>query len=610
MSEISKTAHWQRSVVMLTHILLVVTVLCALYFMQDVFIPLALAIFFSFLLYPLVKILQRQGIPRNVAVIAVIVGTLLFLGIGGWVVSTQLRNLTRELPNYSRNITTKLTAVQSWASGSEQWKSFTQEMSGVIRGNPGKTATDAEVPSTEAAKDEKTAMVVKEETNNWMGIVASYSGHVLAFMGELALALVLAIFILIKREDLINRVLRLVGEHRVSMTSKAVSETGQRMSRFLLVQFLVNTTFGVLLTVCLLLLGVNYALLWGFLTAVLRYLPYIGPWVSAIFPVVMSLAQFDGWWQPVVVLGFYLMLEIIISNFVEPYLYGQSIGVSEVALLVSAAFWAWMWGLVGLILSAPLTVVLVVISKYFSELNYITILLSDEPALGKDMSLYQRLLAEDIDEAERMVATRLAEEHPEMIYDEMLMPTLYHLKGDYKRRTLDQEQVKEVEETVQAMIIDIADTKPIAKTEDVAIPVKRVPLLAFGVRDVSDRLVLEMLGQVLDERKWNYKVAPSNTLISEIMEKLSKEPVEALILSALQPINTAHLRHLCKKIRTEHQNVKIMIGLWGPDKLSDGKIAALKEFGADWAGNTLEEASIALAAWYPVWSEQPKRQVA
>ncbi len=341
MADTSKTAYWQRSVLLLTHIVLVVSVLCALYFLRDVFIPLALAIFFSFLLYPLVKVLQRQGVPRKFAVVVVVVGTLLILSVGGYVVSTQLANLARELPNYSRNIMTKVQAVHNWASGSEQWKSFTQEVSSVIRGNVSKPAAESpEDPS--GATEEKTTMVIKQEASSWMTWIALYSAGAMSFMAELALALVLVIFILINREDLINRVLRLVGRRRVSTTSKAVSETGERMSRFLLVQFVVNTTFGVLLSICLLILGVNYALLWGFLTATLRYLPYIGPWISAIFPVALSLAQFDGWWQPLVVLGFYLMLEISISNFVEPYLYGQSIGVSEVALLISAAFWAWM----------------------------------------------------------------------------------------------------------------------------------------------------------------------------------------------------------------------------------------------------------------------------
>ncbi len=253
---------------------------------------------------------------------------------------------------------------------------------------------------------------------------------------------------------------------------------------------------------------------------------------------------------------------------------------------------------------------LVVIGKYVSELNYLTVLLSDEPALSKDMSLYQRLLAQDDDEAERMVATRLAEAEPTKIYDEMLVPSLFHLRKDHYLRTIDQEEVKEVQDTMQAIVVDIADTMQANRNDELKTRSKPIPVLAFALRDPSDHLSLEMLEQILDDRKWKFELAPANTLISEVMDKLSKEPFQALLLGAIQPMNTTHLRHLCKKIRSQHQNVKIMIGLWGPDKVSDSKTQVLKESGADWVGNSLEEATNALAAWYPVWSEQPSRQVA
>lgn len=438
MSDILKTVRWQRSVFMLTHIVLVVVSLAALYFLRDVFIPLALAIYFSFLLFPFFKFLQRRGVPRKLAVVTVVLSTLLIIGGGCWVVSAQLSNLVRELPNYSKNITKKLSALKEMTAGSGRWKNFTEEITNVINGKVGQLTED-DLPVANQEAKVPAQVVVKEATPRWVTWVSGHASSALGYLAELALALVLALFILLKREDVLNRVLRLVGQHHASKTSKAVAETGNRVSRFLLVQFIVNSTFGILVAGCLFLLGVNFPLLWGFLTAVLRYLPYVGPWVSVIFPLILSLAQFDGWWQPLVILSFYLTLEIIISNVVEPYLYGQSIGVSEVALLLSAAFWAWMWGPVGLVLSAPLTVVLVVLGKYVHELHYLTVLFSDEPALSKDMSMYQRLLTQDHDEAELLLHERLSEPDPDHLYDELLIPALNHLKVDQQRHIIDQD---------------------------------------------------------------------------------------------------------------------------------------------------------------------------
>lgn len=612
MTDMLKTVRWQRSVLLLTHIVLVVVALAALYFLRDVFIPLSLAIFFSFLLYPFFRFLQRCGVPRKLAVITVVLTTLLTVGGGLWIVSAQLSNLANELPNYSKNITKKLTALKEMTSGSGRWKNFTEEITSVVNGKVGRP-TEVDVPPTDNDASQPPRVVVQEAAPRWVTWVSSHASSALGFLAELALALVLALFILLNREDMLNRVLKLGGQHRASVTSKAVAEAGNRVSRFLVVQFIVNSTFGLLLAGCLFILGVNYALLWGFLTAVLRYLPYIGPWLAAIFPLTLSLAQFDGWWQPVVILSFYLTLEIIISNVVEPYLYGQSIGVSEVALLISAAFWAWMWGPVGLVLSAPLTVVLVVLGKYVSELHYLTVLFSDEPPLSKDMSIYQRLLAQDHDEADRLVQERQMETDPDKVYDELLIPSLNHLKLDQQGHVIEQEDVKEVQVIMHELLDDMTVRHKVELEKELPKKVEistRINIIGYAVRDVSDHLAMTMLGKLLDNEKWNYELAPANALSSEVLEQLKQPQIDVLCLGMIQPGSTAHVRHLCKKIRTQFPEVKILVGMWGLDKVSEDKAKALQEAGADWVGNTLEEASNTLSVWYPIWSDQNQKQVA
>ncbi|MFT3879654.1 MAG: AI-2E family transporter [Gemmatales bacterium] len=612
MPDMMKTVRWQRSVLLLTHIVLVVVALAALYLLREVFLPLALAIFFSFLLYPLFKFLQKRGVPRKLAVVTVVLSTLLTVGGGVWIVSAQLSNLAGELPNYSKNITKKLTALKEMTAGSGKWKNFTEEITSVINGKVGQP-TESDVPSADKEANQPARVVVQEASPRWVSWVSSHASSALGFLAELALALVLTLFILLNREDMLNRVLKLAGQHRASLTSKAVTETGNRVTRFLVVQFMVNSTFGLLLAGCLFLLGVNYALLWGFLTAVLRYLPYIGPWLAAIFPLTLSLAQFDGWWQPVIILSFYLALEIICSNIVEPYLYGQSIGVSEVALLISAAFWAWMWGPVGLVLSAPLTVVLVVLGKYVSELHYLTVLFSDEPPLSKDMSIYQRLLAQDHDEADRLIQERQTESDPEKVYDELLIPSLNHMKLDQQRHVIDQEEVKEVQVIMNELLDDMTIRHKVEQEEELTKRIEvgtRINVLGYAVRDISDHLAMTMLGKLLDDEKWNYELAPANALSSEILEQLKQPKFDVLCLGMIQPGSTAHVRHLCKKIRMQFPEVKILVGMWGPEKISEEKARALQEAGADWVGNTLQEASNTLSVWYPIWSEQSQKQVA
>ena len=248
--------------------------------------------------------------------------------------------------------------------------------------SPGSKSEPSKTDSHEKARessDSPRTVVLEPKSPEWLSNLPGYLSSLFESIGSLALALILLIFMLLNREDLRNRFLRLVGHGRMSSTTKAVDDAGQRISRYLLMQAIVNGIFGLVLALGLLLIGVPYALLWGFLAAVLRYVPYVGAWVAAAFPIVLSLATFDGWWPPLAVIGLVLALELTTANAMEPLLYGQSMGISAVAQLVSAAFWAFLWGPVGLVLSAPLTVVLLVLGKHVPQLEFLEVLLGDEP---------------------------------------------------------------------------------------------------------------------------------------------------------------------------------------------------------------------------------------
>ena len=254
-----------------------------------------------------------------------------------------------------------------------------------------------------------TAVVIEPQRAAWMSRMTSFLSPMLEYLGELALAIILVIFMLLKREELRNRIIRLAGQGKIVAATKFVDEAAHRVSRFLLMQAIVNASFGLIFGLGLLLIGVKYALLWGFLGAMLRYLPYIGPYLAVTFPISLSLAMSEGWGTTLMVIGLFLTLELIISNFIEPRLYGQSMGVSEIAMLVSAAFWAFLWGPIGLVLSSPLTVCLVVLGRYIPRLEFLSVLLGDEPALDAGISFYQRLLARDQDEAEDLILEQIKE---------------------------------------------------------------------------------------------------------------------------------------------------------------------------------------------------------
>ncbi len=275
-------------------------------------------------------------------------------------------------------------------------------------------------------------------------------------LGGAAAVIVLVIFMLIEREDLRNRVIRLAGYGRLTTTTRALDEAGQRISRYLLMQTIINVSFGLGIALGLLLLSVPYALLWGFLAAVLRFIPYVGVWLGALVLVVFALAAFPTWLTPLLVGALFVVLELACSFALEPFIYGQSAGVSQVALLCSITFWAWLWGPVGLLLATPLTVCLVVFAKHVPGLEFVGILMADEPPITPAAAYYQRLLAKDRDEALRIV-TEHAKEHPlEAVYDHVIVPALRHARRDRRRGALPEGGQRYVWEATREIVDEVA----------------------------------------------------------------------------------------------------------------------------------------------------------
>ena len=361
-----------------------VLVVVVLYWAQAFLVPIALALLLTFLLTPLATGLQRL-IGRIAAVISVVVCTFAFLGLIGWGFARQMTSLAQDLPRYRDNIRQKVADIQGLgkAGSVEQVQTTLSEIKEDI-------AQGEDPPST----GQPVVVVVSEQVESlwklpaWMG----------PFVGPVAtagLVIVLVIFMLLERQDFRNRVIGAIGYGHLAITTKAFDEAAQRVSRYLLMQSIVNLIFGVGVGVGLFLIGVPYALLWAAIAAILRFIPYIGPWVGAGAPILVSLAVFPSWNQPLWVMGLFLGLELFTNFVIETFLYAGAAGVSALALLIAVAFWTWLWGPLGLFMATPLTVCLVVLGKHIPGLEFVATLMADEPPVPPNVSYYQRLLARD-----------------------------------------------------------------------------------------------------------------------------------------------------------------------------------------------------------------------
>lgn len=613
---------WQRSLIGLSATVTAVVVVVTLYWAQVVFIPIGMALFLTFLLMPVVRALQRLHLGRTPAVIAVVVGTALVAGGTFWVVGRELSGLLGELPNYSTNITAKIRSIRELSSGFGRWGRMIEEVGGELHSS---TPAHSVHPSSEESGeptevgDKPGAVVLQPEGPAWLERLPGYLGSAAESLASLALALVLVIFMLLKREDLRSRFLRLVGQGRLSSTTKAVDDAGQRISRYLLMQAIVNGTFGLILSMGLALIGVKYALLWGFLAAVLRYVPYVGAWIAAIFPILSSLATFESWWAPLGVIALVLTLELTTANVLEPLLYGHSMGVSAVAQLISAAFWAFLWGPVGLVLSAPLTVVLLVLGKNVQQLEFLDIVLGDEPVLTPDVVYYQRLLARDQDDAAELVLKAAKAPNPDEVYDQLLVPALNYAKRDRERDDLTDADQEFVLRTTLDVLDDLGErhsAEEPAPEEPSPIPVanaespRRIRILACPARDEADRLALLMLQQLMDAAKWDVEVTAVETLTSELLARIAQEGRLVACIGSLPPGGLAHTRYLCKRLRAQFPQMKIIVGRWGLRTNVEAHEEQLREAGADLVATTLLETQHQLENWYSILAHDERRATA
>jgi predicted PurR-regulated permease PerM len=619
-------AHPSRTRLMTTFagVSLGVLIVVVLYFAQSIFIPVALAIFLSFLMTPVVCRLEQRMWRSLAVILTVILAAGLLVGVG-WTVTHEMGSLVKTLnePRYAENISEKVRLVERWVQGGIV-KEF-EQLTDKIRRRVGtdERGSTKEEPSKDEPKDRSNAQPAKEQpasdrpqpsatpvapiTPPWLADLPGPLAKAGEFLAQTALVAVLVVFILLRREDLRNRIIRLIGHGRLTVTTMALDDATARVSRYLFVQLVINASYGLVFTLGLHFIGVPYAFLWGFLAAVMRYVPYVGIWLAVLPPVALSLAATPGWSMPLWVLGLVALLEVATANFVEPILFGQSIGVSEVALLISAAFWAWLWGPIGLILSAPLTVCLVVAGRYVPQLEFFDVILGDAPVLPPRIVFYQRLLARDQDEAADLVEKFARTHPPELSYDEFLIPALVSAKRDREHRDLGDADERAIVNAIAEVADDIKEVdgnaSPPAAGDDAesapAEPGERAGCLLVPARDDTDEMAMRMFRVLLDPRKWDVEVLPTAALAAELVLRVRETRPGVVCIAALPPGGLAHTRYLCKRLRQRFEGLKIAVGLWG----TQGDLAeareALTAAGAGHVGGRLLETRDALEGWAP-----------
>ena len=445
-----------KNLAALLGVVVAVVVVGTLYFARVVLIPFTLAVLITFILTPVAKLLERMHFGRMFSTLIVVVLSFIVVGAVGWTVSQQFAQVMNQLPDYRSNIHAKLEALHLSKStalnnASDTMNEISKDLAAPPAGSSASGTHSAAAPSRQRPMQVE---VVKSPA-----LPLDSLESVLGIIGTFGIVVVLTFFMLVRRENFRNRLISLGGHRSLHVMTQAIDDATARVSRYLRLQLLVNICYGALIGTCLHFIGIPGALLWGVLVGLLRFLPYIGPPIGGILPLLLSFAIFDGWIKPLETFGLFVVTEILVSNFVEPALYGAYTGLSSMAILLAAIFWTAIWGPIGLVLSTPLTVCLVVIGRHVPRLRFLNVLLGDEPVLTADARYYQRLLAMDHEEAKRVLENFLKKKPLEDLYDSVLIPALSLAERDRHHERLDKVSAEFVISNTRRIIAELFEER-------------------------------------------------------------------------------------------------------------------------------------------------------
>jgi predicted PurR-regulated permease PerM len=568
-------------------------IVAGLYLAGDVLIPFAIAILLTFLLAPLANFLEGLRLGRIASVLITVV--IMLLPLVGLValMGNQVMQLTTDLPKYRANLRDRADSISKAVTAQlSKFEEVAEQIEGTVekpkveesstdksgKANTAPSPVDVLRPDGDAqdqktkAKPEPVPVRVVETTS--IEDVGHLLGPLLSPVGMLALISVLVLFMLLEREDLRNRAVLLVGRSHLATTTKAIDEAGSRVSRYLRMQLLVNSVYGVAIGLMVWVLGLPNPLFWGIAGTALRFIPYIGPWFTAGGIFLLSLAVTSGWTIPLIIIGVIAVLELIVNNVLEPWLYGSSAGLTSVGVIAAAVFWTWLWDAPGLFLSTPLTVCICVLGRYFPQFEFATILLSDSPPLPAEARFYQRLLAVDNAEAKQVVEKTLNEEGLQSLFDKLLLPTLIQAEIDYQSGDLDDEQRTRVHEALlqtaeEAEWKSRATVKGAdASTEDLyppSPPADRRTITCVPGHGLADQTGTQLIAEFLSSMNYEAHSTSEAALTGEVLQQVGEIKPDVVLISTLTPYVGSHSRYLCKKLRQQFPNTPLVVGLWASD---------------------------------------------
>ncbi len=588
-------------------LVLIITSVAILYLAREILIPLALATLLAFILAPSVARLQRLKLGRIPSVLIVVGAVFVLIVALGWIVTNQLATLAGDLPRYESNLVSRIEALKQHQDSvfsriEGVFKRLDREIRKVEKkSNASKTGNaqgpDSAVPAAtgEATEVRPLPVQIVNNTPTGLGIVTSLLPEAFGALATLGIVIVFLIFMLLARDDLRNRLIQLIGPHQLTVTTRALDDAASRVSRYLRAQLIINASYGVMMAGGLYLVGLPNALMLGLLGGILRYVPYVGPWLGAGLGILLSVAESPpgDWSQPLIVLGLYLAAELLVNNVMEPLLYQSSTGVSTMGIIVAAMFWTWLWGATGLVLSMPLTVCIVVLGRYVPQLEFLHVMLSDTEVLSSGAQLYQRLLVNDEDEPREIVEQYLAEHSPDDLYEHVLLPALEYAEADARRGTIEEERRQYILENILDLLDDIptlAGTAVPAADAPVAQAAPR-DIIIVPSRDLADEIAGEMLRASLASQAITAILLSPKLLFSEIVGQIAQARSPLVIVSAVPPSAVRHARNLTKRLRHHLEDIPLVVGVWAPHEPGERTKARFAAAGCDQLVHQLAQAA-------------------
>jgi predicted PurR-regulated permease PerM len=588
-------------------LLIVSAVAAALYLGRGIAIPIAIAILISFSLGPPVSWLHRRHLGRIPAIIAVVTPVLLALAAFAYLVTTEVGRLAVNIPAYQTNIESKINNVAGALPSRDMLDRGTAFLRGLSKRSqpsapPVRTGRGRETLPAASADGKPIAVEIQNPDLTPVDIAVAVVGPLIEPVSDAALVLLFVVFFLAEKETLRDRIIRLAGVRDLHRTTMLMDEAGTRVSRYLLLQTLVNTGFGVALTIALFALGLPNAALWGGLAAVLRFIPYLGIVASSILPLALAFAVDPGWSMLFWTAGIFLSLELLTGNVLEPWLYGSSTGLSAVALVLSAIFWTWLWGTIGLLLATPLTVCIAVIGRYVPQLAFLDILLGNQAPLKPEEAFYQRLLAGHADEATSQAEEFVKTASMTEFLSRVALRSLLLAERDRLRGELDADHLAQVADGVKAVVENLQpERKPLAKAAGNGKTSRRAPAVTSDVvicaagRSALDEAASALLAVLLEKDGRTVVTLPYASAIEVALPDIDPSRIKTVCLSYLDPEAVPHARYLARRFRRRiGSDICLVAAFWGMEQDAARIEHARAETRADRVVLSLEAAAEAI----------------